>query len=337
MRVFDLHCDTIDRLGMTRHPAYAPEAPADAPVGESLVSNHAALAAERMMGAGGAEAWCQCYAVWVPDRCDPAGGVAFYRQARDWFASQMRAHPDRIEQVRDGRLADEPGARGRVGALLAIENGLALGTDLAMVDEVARDGVKMVTLTWNAPNPIGSGKLSHQGLTAFGRDVVRALEDRRIVVDVSHLNDEGFWELTKLVRRPFVASHSNARAVCGVPRNLTDDQFRAIRDAGGLVGINYYRGFVSPRYIGVPDGRLAPDGDATFDELAAHIEHFLDLDGAATLALGSDFDGSDVPTWLDACEKVPALYRAVCDRFGVELADRMFYGNARAFFARNEG
>ena len=115
--------------------------------------------------------------------------------------------------------------------------------------------------------------------------------------------------MARVARRPFAASHSNARGVCAHPRNLTDDEFRAIVDAGGIVGINYYRAFISNRV----KGHEAPaDGEVTFDELAAHVEHFLDLGGEGTIALGSDFDGSETPDWLDACEKVAQTSPIAC-------------------------
>ena len=158
---------------------------------------------------------------------------------------------------------------------------------------------------------------------------MRALEDARIVVDVSHLNDEGLADLLEVARRPFAASHSNARSVCNVPRNLTDDEFRAIRDRGGVAGLNYYRGFIVEREC--PAG-----GEATFDELCAHVEHFLDLGGEDTLALGSDYDGSDVPTWLDRCEKVEDFHTRMVARFGQAVVDKLFFENAQAFFERNE-
>ena len=296
--------------------------------GGDLVHNGIQLAADRMPCP-----WCQCYAVWVPDDLAPFGmdALEFYRRARDWFSAHTSPEGP-VTQVRDARAIESVLEAGRTAALLTVENGKPI-TSLEVVDEMAADGVKMVTLTWNAANPIAHGSQATGGLTSFGREVMRAMEDRRMVVDVSHLNDESFWDVARAARRPFAASHSNARAVCGHPRNLTDDQFRAIVDAGGVVGINYFRGFISDRVTGFD----APvDGEVTFDELAAHIEHFLDLGGEGAIALGSDFDGSETPAWLDACEKVAPFYELVAARFGAALADRMFWRNAHEFFVRNE-
>ena len=155
------------------------------------------------------------------------------------------------------------------------------------------------------------------------------------MVDVSHLNDEGFWDLMKVVRRPIAASHSNLRALCSHSRNLTDVQFRAIMDTGGIVGLNYFRGFVSERYV--RDGWvLHDDGEVTMDELCAHIERFLDLGGENHISLGSDFDGSETPEWLSSAEHVADFHTAVLSRFGSSIAEKLFFENARAFFLRNE-
>ncbi len=289
LRVFDLHCDTLDSLCMRDVEPFATQL--SNTVGGDMVENDLALAAGRMAKAapGG---WTQCYAVWVPDDLShtPYTPLEFYRH-------------------------------------VTVENGSPIGHDLAVVDELAADGVKMLTLTWNGKNDIASGNDTADGMSDFGREAVRALEDHRIVVDVSHLNDAGFSDLLHVATRPFVASHSNSRAVCPHPRNLTDAQFGEIRDRGGLVGINYYRAFIAD----VPAGK-----DVTFDQLSRHIDHFLSLGGEKVLALGSDFDGSDTPAWLARCDDVPAFFSRVASRFGMDLARRMFYQNAQEFFERNE-
>ena len=318
--------DTIDSLAYADYGAFSEYV--QGARGGDLVHNSIQLAADRIPCP-----WCQCYAIWVPDDLAAFGMTAleFYRGARDWFAAHTS--PDGpVTQVRDARDIDAALEAGKVAALLTIENGLPLQS-IELIDEAAADGVKMVTLTWNAANPIAHGSQAQGGITSYGHEALRALEDRRMVVDVSHLNDESFWDVARAARRPFAASHSNARSVCGHERNLTDDQFRAIVDAGGVVGINYFRGFISDRVTGFD---APPDGEVTFDELAAHIERFLDLGGEGAIALGSDFDGSETPEWLDACEKVAPFHELVAARFGKDLADRMFWSNAHDFFVRNE-
>ena len=350
-RIFDLHCDTIDLLAMRDFEPYASQGCRLGDPGfTDLARNRCAIDLERMADFS----WAQCFAIWVPDDYRDAAAWDFYVRARDWFLAQCDLHDDLVCRARNMGSVDAALASGRTAAMLTIENGSPIGTDLGRIGQLAADGVKMVTLTWNGANPIGSGNLTQGGLTPFGAKAVRALEDAHIVVDVSHLNDAGFADLLGIARRPFVASHSNARAVCDHPRNLTDDQFRAIRDAGGLVGLNFYRSFITSRDIrahatigagnglspaaAVPGtaGGIDPALDVTPDELFAHVEHFLDLGGDDVLALGSDWDGSDVPVWLASCSCAGQLRHLFAQRFGDDLAEKVFFTNARDFFARIE-
>lgn len=354
--VFDLHCDTVDRLGMAGDPIYRASVEPGWPLaGGSLAESGAAVAAARMHDADGAAGppgaqvgWCQCYAIWIPDIRHSHDAFDFYRRARNWFADQMLRHADRIEQVRDAGQIGRVVSSGKVAAILTVENGLTIGHSVRAIDELVQDGVRMVTLTWNGRNPIGSGNDTQDGLTTFGREAVCALEDAKIVVDASHLNPPSFYDLLDIVRRPFVASHSNSRAVCDVPRNLTDDQFRMVRDAGGLVGLNLYAPFIGTSRSagrGGAGGRAAArgagdaaaePGEPTFDDLAAHVEHFLDLGGADVVALGTDFDGAPTPSWVRGVQDVPALYAHMRARFGTELARKVMFDNARDFFVRND-
>lgn len=348
--IFDLHCDTLDMLATRDREPYAGRGLSLGDEGfTDLATSRAAVSLDRMEDF----AWCQCFAVWVPDLYRHHDAYDFYVQARDFFYRQVELHADRVAHVRDAREIDSVLASGRVAALLTLENPTPVNHSVYAIHQLAEDGVKMTTLTWNDRNAIGSGFLTTDGLTTFGREAIRAFEDERIVIDVSHLNDAGFADLMDVVRRPFVASHSNARAVCGNPRNLTDNQFRAIRDMGGLVGINFYTKFITDRPVryapcggnpccaedagaGVSGGCPDAGSDVTFDELAAHIEHFLDLGGEDVVALGSDWDGSDVPVWLATCDAAGQLRHLLARRFGDELADKICFSNARDFFVRNE-
>ena len=326
VHVFDLHCDTLDMLAMRDFEPYASHGLHSGDEGfTDLAHNKAAVSLERMDD----YAWCQCFAIWVPDLYRHHAAFDFYTQARDYFYQQVDLHKDRVEQVRDARAIDAVLNQGKVAALLTVENSTPINHSVRAIHDLAQDGVKMVTLTWNDRNSLGSGNLTTEGLTTLGREAIRAFEDERIVVDVSHLNSAGFADLLDVVRRPFVASHSNARAVCDHSRNLSDDQFRAIRDMGGLVGLNFYTAFITTR-----DTKAT--GEPTFDELAAHVEHFLDLGGEDTVALGSDWDGSDVPSWLATCDTAGELHRRFREHFGAQLATKIFYTNARDFFVRNE-
>lgn len=327
MRIFDLHCDTVDALALRDVSATFSDQLGNATTGD-LADNSLHLAGNRMRAVS--DGWAQCYAVWVPDDLTGTGlsPLGFYDRCQHYFAGQMEAHPDVFAQARHAGDVEQALSAGKVAALLTVENATPV-TSLDVLDRMAADGVRMITLTWNGANQIAGGAQEPGGLTSFGKQVVRRMGELGITVDVSHLSDQGLADVLVATDAPLVASHSNARAMCNHPRNLTDSQFRAIAERGGLVGINYYRAFIRE----MSEGEAAsPTREVTFDELSAHIEHFLDLGGEKVLALGSDFDGSEVPAWLDGCEQVPSLIDRLASRFDADIAHGIAYDNAASFF-----
>ena len=181
----------------------------------------------------------------------------------------------------------------------------------------------MLTLTWNGENELAGGAAVTGGLKPFGREALRELERCDIVADVSHLNDESFWNVIKAARRPLAATHSNSRKICNVPRNLTDDQFRCLAQQGGLVGLNFFTGFLRE------DAK-----SARLEDILRHAEHFLNLGGEDVLALGSDFDGADMPHDLPDCGALPQLAQRLREAFGFTLTEKICYKNALDFWRR---
>ena len=327
VRIFDLHCDTLDRLalheviGQTGIEFDDSDIPAERM--SSLADNDADIDLCRMLRATGA--WCECFAAFIPDGLGAEGSWRVFTKVRDYFFAQLEERADLVEQVRDARDVRRIVGEGKCAAMFTVEGGSFIEGSVERVHEAADAGVKMITLTWNGKNAIGSGNETDEGLTDFGREVLRAMEERRIVVDVSHLNDRGFRDVLAATERPFAASHSNARAVCGHPRNLTDYQFQAIAERGGIVGLNLCRDFLR-------EG----GGDPTPDDILWHVDHWLQLGGERVLALGSDYDGCEVPSWLHPAEKLPALRALLAREFGPDLADAICFENACSFFERNE-
>lgn len=324
--VFDLHCDTLDRLALRNssvYPDFAHQNKAEGiPVNRmtSLYDNDAHMSLARMRG----YAWCQCFAVFVPDVLQGDTAWQLYEQVTGYFKEQCAQYPYEIAAIRDPQEIPTALATEKSAALLTVEGASFFTDSLAPLDKLELDGVRMVTLTWNGANAIASGSDTHAGFTAFGREVVKGLENRRIVVDVSHLNDEGFAELLGFARRPFAASHSNSRAICDHPRNLTDDQFRAIADRGGVVGLNFCNDFLTTERR-----------DPTPQDVLRHIEHWLDLGGENAITLGSDYDGCDVPSWLKPADRIHVLYEEVFKTFGEFIAKKLFFENAFAFFTQS--
>ena len=334
LAVFDLHCDTSGRHEMADDEVWrsiiAEDLARGLDVQGDLRSNNGALDLERMH----AFSYCQCFATWMP-RDEPSEALSYYRSAMALLVSEAERNADLLEIARSTPDETAMGAvrriisSGRVAGLLTVENSSMVGAGLDVIDEMAEDGVVMASLTWNGVNALASGKFSEQGLTELGREAVARFEEDGIVVDISHLNDASIDGVLQVARRPIVASHSNSRSVCGASRNLTDDQFRAIRDMGGLVGLNLFRDYLVER-------DAPAEGEVTFDEVSAHLEHFLSLGGEDVIALGTDYDSVDTPDWIMRCEQMPEFDSRLRQRFGDDIADKMLFQNAFDFFTRYE-
>ena len=316
---FDAHCDTIHRC------AIRPEDTVGMPEGfrayfaevESLRRNrgHVDLVRGRQF-----RRYAQFFALYHDPYYPPADGLwAQCLRMHDCFLKEMADNADLVRHCRTGNQVDAAVEDGRIAALLSIEGADLIDCETERIDTVAAWGVRLLNPVWNHPNVLcGTNKNDpDRGLSPQGREFVRRLEDCGIYADVSHMSDPGFWDLIRMARRPIVASHSNSRALCAHPRNLTDDMFRAIRDSGGVVGINLYRDFVGK--------------DGTMEELVAHVERFLELGGEKTLCLGGDLDGCEaLAAGMRGLQDVPLLYEALAARgYGEELLEDIFWNNLR--------
>lgn len=291
MRYFDLHCDTMTECFLH-----------DKPLKENDLHVN-------LQKASALERYVQCYAVWIPD--DLRGEAAFQRFCQIADRLDKEAAENHIENE----------------AILTVENGAALGGKLENIAEFQKKGVKMCTLTWNGENELGRGVMAEgsRGLTDFGKQAIRGFEEAGIVVDISHASPELFYDVAEIASKPLVASHSNAKAVCGHPRNLTDEQFGIIKGSGGLVGLNFYKAFLNDQ----------PENASMLDVLR-HAEHFLALGGEDTLAMGGDWDGAALPEDMAAgLGAVPEMYELFLrHQYPESLVEKIFYGNAARFFGK---
>lgn len=307
MKVFDLHCDTITELCAS---------------GENLVNNTHQLSLDRACF----ESYVQTFAIFMPDQYRGQAAIDYFDRNLCYFKAQMACYSSCIEQAYTGGDLSRILHSGKAAAILSIEGGSALAGDLTRVPYLKQQGVSFLTLTWNGENELGSGTVANSRLTSFGREAVAVLEQNGIIVDASHLSDNGFDDLLQIATKPFVATHSNSRTVCAVPRNLRDDQFCEIVKRGGLVGINFYPVFLREQDVEKAD----------FHDILRHVEHFLALGGENTLALGSDFDGASMPADLNSIEKIANLYdfmvQSISDKI---LVDKMFFENAYRFYQKN--
>ncbi len=290
------------------------------------------------------------FSIWVDARYGT--GTAFQRALQ--LIGAVRALADTNPEVELATTADEVRAaagRGHIAALMGVEGGHAIESSLEKLDSLYRLGVRYMTLTWNNGNDWAGSSTDprrHGGLTAFGRRVVQRMNELGMLVDVSHVSDATFRDVLATTTRPVIASHSSCRALSHHPRNLTDDQLRAIAQNGGVVGINFYPVFLddhfrdqyeelrrrlSPeidsiraRYRGRPGesafevdkfvGQHAASLDVpTIDRLVDHIEHAVQVMGIDHVGLGSDFDGISVlPAPMKDATSLPDLVRALTAR-----------------------
>lgn len=281
MKFFDLHCDTITECYLK---------------GKNLKSNDLDISLEK---AECIDEWKQVFAIWMPD--EKRG-----KDAEDYYCEVLEKFKAECKDVK--------------GAILAVEGGSALGGKLENVEKLYRDGVKIITLTWNKENELASGCFSDEdkGLTDFGKEAVKEMAKFSIVPDVSHLSEKGFYDLCEATDFPFIASHSDVFALENHPRNLKDEQIKIIIERKGLIGLNFYNKFLG-------------DGNSV-QKLFDHAKHILLLGGTDVLCLGSDFDGCAINEEIKGIEKMPALYDAFYSYFGKTLADKIFFENADNYF-----
>ena len=335
--VFDMHCDTADRLAWQFLPDdikqtcgmdfYGPGDADDPSACRDLASSHCHISLDKV----GATPWAQCFACYVPDALSPEQAAGFHEGVMSHLAHEVERNAGRVVAVASAsQLRDvlENSGEPHVAAVHTIENARMFAADLGLVERYAADGLLMASISWNAAGPLASGHDTYEHVSELGARAIAEMERNRVVLDVSHLNDECFDDVCRLSTRPFVASHSNSRAVCGHRRNLTDRQFAEIRERGGVVGLNYCDKFLSNEVL---EGHAA---DVSFDEVATHIEHWLDLGGEDVVALGGDLDGATVPSLLDGADKMPAFQGLLEHRFGSTITRKLCYANALAFFER---
>lgn len=221
------------------------------------------------------------FALWVdePHDASPAAHARRTREMMDCVRAESRESTD-FRMVRSFDEAMQARREGVFYVFSGVEGMAGLGAGLLTVDDYHAFGARHAMLTWNEANALGAGAMSGEddGLTALGKRTVRELQEKGMLLDVSHLNEAGFWDAAALTAGPFVASHSNCRKLCDVPRNLTDEQLRAVRDAGGVVGLNVFHRFIH-----------ADPARQTAETLALHAAHMIDVMGVDHVGCGFDF------------------------------------------------
>jgi len=326
MKAIDMHCDTIGALygRQKRGECVSLQDP-------SLQVNLDKLAEGDYM--------LQNFAlfVYLGDGCDP------YKEAMgmaDLYDRLLMENNDRIAPVLTYADIEKNAAQGKLSAMLTVEEGAVCQGSLQKLQDFYDRGVRMMTLTWNFVNEIGwpntampldpkqrsqfvpDGRpQTKNGLTEFGKELVKHMEKMGMIVDVSHLSDAGFYDVYENTQKPFVASHSNARAVCGHIRNLTDDMLRKFGERGCVTGLNYCPAFMKD----FPEGQLP---QTMIDAVVDHARHIVNVAGIDCLGLGSDFDGIGPHPQLAGPHHMPAVERALKQAgFTANELEKMFYQN----------
>lgn len=294
MKVVDMHCDTITELYKKRQDKeYA-----------TLMKNQLHMDLEKMQQGNYA---IQNFALYVDLRnvTDP------YRHAKElmmFFREEMETCREHIRIVQNWNEIEENWNQGILSAMLTLEEGGICQGDLKKLQEFYDGGARMMTLTWNFENELAYPNVVHvteqdgrktiqwepdtkHGLKEQGIIFIEAMEEMGMIIDVSHLSDAGIWDVFRHTKKPFVASHSNARTIANHPRNLTDDMLLALSERGGVAGINFCDGFLKVRE------RDSEEQYSYVSDMVRHMEHMKQIGGIECIGLGSDFDG--IPSRLE--------------------------------------
>lgn len=289
--VFDLHCDTaLALLGEDMNSA------------GSLRHNNLHIDLERARTLPGYAQCFACFTTPLMEQWHSISPITVFERELATIQREVAANSDLIAIAYSAAQVEKNRENGKMSAILTIEGPAGFGFDPALLEDLHKIGFRITTLGWNEQNPLCGSHKTGGGLTDQGREFVREAQRLGMLIDVSHISDEAFWDIMNITQAPVIATHSNSRAVCDVSRNLTDDMFRAIRETGGVAGFNQCAPFVGEK----------PDLDTACD----HFLHFMELDPEGKhIALGGDLDGCDeLPDGFSGVQDYPALARRLLER-----------------------
>lgn len=319
MKVVDFHCDTISQLYDIRQS------------GENinLRKNRLHLDIEKMRQS---DYMLQVFASYVDlgTNSRPLESCLSYI---DCMYDEISKNKDDIGIVYTYEDIEHNIKENRMSALLSIEEGGVCKGNLSLLRNFYRLGVRMMTLTWNYENELAypNGHFSNEedngrkGLREKGFEFINEMESLGMIIDVSHLSDDGIYDVYNNTTKPFIASHSNARSICSHGRNLTDDMIRKIGERGGLIGINFYSSFLNNDYKSTDISKI--------EDIINHMKYISNIGGIDCVGIGSDFDGIDCPLEFEDASKMQLIY-AQMKKLGFKEDDieKIFYKNALRLF-----
>lgn len=303
MRVFDDHCDTVYQCYRRGKGLFGKN-----PDGHWDLERIQAFSS-----------YAQFFAIFEDPKGKSEADLAdsFAKQCHI-FRNEIAKNQNRMTFCRSAPEGKAAFKQGKVAAFLSVEGADLLGCSLSKLEEAYRLGVRVVNLTWNRANKLSGShqEETHRGLSSLGVAFVWRMQELGMLVDVSHLSDPGFWDVLSTVKKPVIASHSNARAVFDHTRNVTDSQFYAMIRNGGVVGLNLYSGFLGM--------------EADMDTIVSHLDHFWSLGGEDHVSIGADWDGCDaLPKGMQqGVGSLADLYEHLLQKnYGEILLDKLFYKN----------
>lgn len=334
--VLDTHDDTTERLFSTEYD-----------LGKRNASGHIDIP---RMREGGMNAIF--FSIWIDGRIMGSAAVQKALDQMDAVRQNVSRFPKDIVFARTAAEVRRATQEGRIAALMGVEGGHMMGNDLRILRTFAALGVRYMTLSHFYNNEwadSSTDKPVHNGLSDFGKDVIREMNRQGMMVDISHVGDKTFFDALEISKAPLIASHSSCRALCDHPRNMTDEMIKALAAKGGVIQINYERSFLDQEYKEAYDkatggvvanlGRIAKqcNNDETcmvkalgeqrkqltaegklphvsWRRIVDHIDHAVKVAGADHVGLGSDFDGADMPEGMDDCSQLPKITQALIDK-----------------------
>ncbi|SHH59451.1 membrane dipeptidase [Caloranaerobacter azorensis DSM 13643] len=305
MKLIDLHCDTMSKIIMAENKA-------------ELKENDFHVDLEKLIKAN---SLAQFFALYIDiEKVDDY--FQYCLKMLDRFYQELEKNNEKIAIARSYQEMVQNESNGKISAFLTIEEGGMLKGKLYNLRNFYRLGVRLITLTWNYPNQIGYPNYKREymtrGLTPFGREVVREMNRLGMIIDVSHLSDQGFFDVASISTKPFIASHSNARSVRNHPRNLTDEMIKILAEKGGVMGINFCSAFLSDSYV------------SKIEDIVMHIKHIRKVGGIDVIAIGSDYDGISCELEICNISKMDKLlYVLEKNGFSSEEIEKIFFKNAK--------
>lgn len=251
---------------------------------------------------------------------------AYIQAAKRILDNTQTQHSREMAVVRTAGEMEAAINEGKLAAFFTLEDGRSVNGSLEKLKAYGEMGVSLITLTWNYENCFGfpnskKREIMEQGLKPFGKEAVEYMNDLGIVVDVSHLSDGGFWDVAQISRRPFVASHSNCRALSPHPRNLTDEMLRALAEKGGVTGLNFCSVFL---------GENTESRYSRIEDMTAQVSHMVKVGGLDCVAIGTDFDGIESYLEIEDPTQMELLFEALRRAgFSQDAVERMAWENGR--------